>query len=68
VTRTLTVQPDPALTNDLRESLACVVNVFESKPELITQALTDRYTRREMRQLVNDLFSLVAVIEAEVDL
>ena len=58
-----TFQAAPALTENLRVSLAHCARAFQDKPDLITRALTDPYTRREMTQLVNDLFSLVEVIE-----
>ena len=56
-------KPAPALTENLRISLMHVALTFQNKSDLITKALTDVTTRKEMTQLVNDLFSLVEVIE-----
>lgn len=59
-----TFQPAPALTDNLKTDLLHVATIFQNKPDLITNAMTDPTTRKELTQLVNDLFSLVEVIEA----
>jgi hypothetical protein len=58
-----TFKPAPSLTDNLRTDLMHVAMIFQYKADLITQAMTDPGTRKELTQLVNDLFSLVEVIE-----
>lgn len=57
------LQPNPKLTKELRVIASIIARVMAEHEPAITAALTDPETRREMKQLVNDLASLVAVIQ-----
>lgn len=59
------LRPAPSLTSNLRVDLMHVASVFQNKPDMLTEAMQDSETRKELTNLVNDLFSLVEVIEAE---
>lgn len=54
--------PDPRLTNNLREDVMACAGMFQNKHENFTRALRDPDTRKEMRRLVSDLFSLCEII------
>jgi hypothetical protein len=55
------VPPDPRLTEQLGQLCAIIADVIV-KHEVITEALTNTPTRQEMKQLVNDLATLLAGI------
>lgn len=62
---TRTFNPAPALTDNLRVDLMHVATAFQNKPEMLTEAMQDPATRKEITGLVNDLFSMIEVIEEE---
>lgn len=62
---TTTLRPAPTQTDNLRTDLMHVATVFQNRPDVITRAMTDPDTRKELTRLVYDLFELVEVIESE---
>ena len=56
------VAPDPRLTEQLGQLCAIIADVMVKHEALITEALTDSPTRQDMKQLVNDLATLLAGI------
>jgi len=56
------VPPDPRLTEQLGQLCAIIADVMVKHEAMITEALTNTPTREEMKQLVNDLATLLAGI------
>jgi hypothetical protein len=54
--------PDPRLTEQLGQLCAIIADVMVKHEAMITDALTNTSTREEMKQLVNDLATLLAGI------
>lgn len=54
--------PDPRLTEQLGQLCAIIADVMVKHEAMITEALTDMPTRQDMKQLVNDLATLLAGI------
>ena len=54
--------PDPRLTEQLGQLCAIIADVMVKHEAMITEALTDIPTRQDMKQLVNDLATLLAGI------
>jgi hypothetical protein len=53
------LQPDPKLTKELRVTLAVAAEVMATYEVAVTEAMRDPTTRRELRQWVSDLASLL---------
>jgi hypothetical protein len=53
------------LTKELRVCVAVAAEVMATHEAAITESMRDPTTRRELRQLVNDLASLLAGIQDE---
>jgi hypothetical protein len=56
------VPPDPRLTEQLGQLCAIIADVMAKHEAMITEALTNTPTREQMKQLVNDLATLLAAI------
>ena len=56
------VPPAPRLTEQLGQLCAIIADVMVKHEAMITEALTDTPTRQEMKQLVNELATLLAGI------
>lgn len=63
--RGVQLRPAPSHTDNLRVDLMHIASLFQNKPEMFTEAMQDQDTRKELTDLVNDLFQLTEVIEAE---
>ncbi len=59
------MRPDRALTKRLRITMTVAGEVMAQYEPAVTEALRDPATRRELRQLVDDLASLLEVIQHE---
>lgn len=53
---------EPRITEALREDVMACASMLQNHPAKFTQALCDPTTRKEMRQLVRDLFELCQII------
>jgi hypothetical protein len=56
------VPRDPQLTEMLGQLCAVIADVLLKHKTVITEALTDTHTRQQMKQLVNDLATLLVGI------
>ena len=56
---------NPKLTKELRVTTAVCAEVLANYEAEVTEALRDPMTRRELRQLVTDLASLLEVIQGD---
>lgn len=59
------VKANPTLTDQLLTDLQRCAWFMQEHCEVVTEALTDQDTRREIVQLINDLDDLLEVIQAD---